>query len=102
MVFDSTIEEYAMPRIPRAPRKRSRAGTRAKSPAKLHDLVFDMEVPLNEAIDHVVALRLIGCGLTTDDRDNGRAIVTTSWAASQQLDALKDIWRKMLRIEAAG
>ncbi len=91
-----------MPGRSRAPGKRSRARAPAKPAAKIQDLVFDMEVPLNEAIDHVVALRLIGCGLTTDDRDNGRAIVTTSWAASQQLDALKDIWRKMLRIEAAG
>ena len=59
--------------------------TPAKSRAKVHDLLFDMEVPLNEAIDHVVALRLIGCGLTTLDKENGRSIVTTSWAASQQL-----------------
>ncbi len=65
----------------RAPVKRSRARTSAKPPAKVHDLVFDMEVPLNEAIDHLVALRLI----------------TTSWAASQQLDTLKDIWNRILR-----
>ncbi len=85
-----------MPGRSRAPGKRSRARTPAKPAAKIHDLVFDMEVPLNEAIDHVVALRLIGCGLTTLDKENGRAIVTTSWAASQQLDALKDIWYRML------
>ncbi len=81
----------------RAPVKRSRARTSAKPPAKVHDLVFDMEVPLNEAIDHLVALRLIGRNLTTLDKENGRAIVTTSWAASQQLDTLKDIWNRILR-----
>ena len=34
-----------------------------------------MEEPLNEAIDHVVALRLMGWGLTALDKDNGRAVL---------------------------
>ena len=49
-----------MPRARRASRKRSRAS----SLAKVRALAFAMEEPLNEAIDHVVALRLMGWGLT--------------------------------------
>jgi hypothetical protein len=85
-----------MPRARRASRKRSRAS----SLAKVRALAFDMEEPLNEAIDHVVALRLMGWGLTALDKDNGRAVLAASWEASKRLDLLKDIWEKMFRATA--
>ena len=85
-----------MPRTRRASRTRSRAPSPAKRLAKVRALVFDMEEPLNEAIDYVVALRLIGCGLAALDNDNGRAILATAWAVSKRLDALKALWGRML------
>ena len=54
--------------------------------------LLDLEVPLNNAIDHVHALSLIGQGLIAVYHDAGSAIVTTAHAASEQLDALKEVW----------
>ena len=54
-----------------------------------------MEVPLNEASDFVLALRLIGNGLVADHNCDGRAIAAAAWAASQRLDALRDIWDRI-------
>jgi len=85
-----------MPRAHRAPRRRSRALTPAKSLAKVRALVLDMEEPLNAAIDQVSALRLIGFGLTVLDDDSGRAVLAAAWAAAKRLDRLKEIWQRML------
>jgi len=82
-----------MPRTRPASRKRSRAP--AKRLTKVRAFAFVMEEPLNEAIDHVVALHLIGCGLTALDNDHGRAILATSWEASKRLDRLKELWRQI-------
>jgi len=82
-----------MPRTRPASRKRSRAP--AKRLTKVRAFAFVMEEPLNEAIDHVVALRLIGCGLSALDNDHGRAILATSWEASKRLDRLKELWRRI-------
>jgi hypothetical protein len=84
-----------MPRTKRAPGKRPRARDTAKSLAKVRDLAVDMEVPLNEASDFVSALRLMGNGLVADYNNDGKAIAAAAWAASQRLDALRDIWDRM-------
>lgn len=57
--------------------------------------LLDIEVPLNDAIDHVQALRLIGHGLIADYDDAGRPIVAIALAAEERLDALKEIWNRI-------
>jgi len=54
--------------------------------------LLDIEVPLNDAIDHVQALRLIGQGLIAEYHDAGSPIIATAHAAEERLDALKEIW----------
>jgi hypothetical protein len=54
--------------------------------------LLDLEVPLNDAIDHVQALRLIGQGLIAEYHDAGSPIIATACAAEERLDALKEIW----------
>ncbi len=55
------------------PAQRKRAGKRPRarksSGARVISLALDMEVPLNEAIDAVQALRFIGYGLTQNGGD---------------------------------
>ena len=90
-----------MPRTRRAPSKRSRAYDAARSLAKVRDLAVDMEEPLNEASDFVLALRLMGNGLVADHDSDGRAIAAAAWAASLRLDALRDIWDRMFHAAAS-
>lgn len=76
---------------------RKRVGKRLrarKSPgAKAITLALDMEVPLNEAIDAVQALRFIGYGLTHHGgEDEGRAVATIAWTACRRLEVLQEIW----------
>jgi hypothetical protein len=54
--------------------------------------LLDIEVPLNDAIDHVQALSLIGQGLIAEYHDAGSPIIATAHAAEERLDALKEIW----------
>ena len=54
--------------------------------------LLDLEVPLNDAIDFVQALRLIGHGLIAEYHDAGSPIIATAHAAEDRLDALKEIW----------
>jgi hypothetical protein len=54
--------------------------------------LLDIEVPLNDAIDHVQALRLIGHGLIAEYHDAGSPIIATARAAEARLDAVKEIW----------
>jgi len=54
--------------------------------------LLDLEVPLNDALDHVQALRLIGQGLIAEYHDAGSPIIATAHAAEERLDALKEIW----------
>jgi len=54
--------------------------------------LLDLEVPLNDAIDHVQALGLIGQGLIAEYHDAGSPIIATARAAEDRLDALKEIW----------
>ena len=61
-----------------------------------------MEVPLNDAINFVQALRLIGDGLIADHDDSGRPIAALAWAATHQLDELKRRWRRIMRRTRSG
>lgn len=82
-----------MKRVPRAPRRRMRPQKSARR--VLDDMrvkLLDIEVPLNDAIDHVQALRLIGQGLIAEYHDAGSPIIATARAAEARLDALKEIW----------
>lgn len=66
---------------------------------KLSSLALDMEVPLREASDAVHALSLMGFGLEGQGYGNeGRAIVDVASTASQRLDALDDVWRRLCDI----
>ncbi len=69
---------------------------------------LDMEEPLNDAMEFVQALRMIGNGMAADYDDNGRAIAAVARAALQRLDALEDAWsglikagQRQMRIKAA-
>jgi hypothetical protein len=60
--------------------------------------LLDIEVPLNDAIDYVQSLRLIGHGLIADYDDAGRPLVAIAYAAGERLDAVKDVWRRIHKI----
>ena len=81
-------------RSPRRPRKPARANP-AKALANMRRLALDMEEPLNDAADYVLALRLVGQGLIAIHDDAGRAIVTTAAAAARRLKALYETWDRM-------
>jgi len=79
-------------------RKRAGKRPRARKPgsAKIMALALHMEEPLNEAIDAVHALRLMGYGLTEVSGEvEGRALAAVAGTACQRLDAVKQIWRSL-------
>ncbi len=86
-----------MPGKRRAGSRRARAPRPAEPHCKVMDLALGMEVPLNDAIDCVHALRLIGHGLTADHDDAGRPITSIAWAATDRLDELKRAWAGLLK-----
>lgn len=55
---------------------------------------MDMEVPLRDAAQYVVALRLMGEGLVEHDSEQGEAVVIVASAASHRLEALREAWDK--------
>ena len=80
--------------------KRAGKRLRARKPgsARVAAVALDMEEPLNEAIDAVHALRLMGYGLTELSGEvEGRALAAIAWSACQRLDAVKQIWRSLCR-----
>ena|SRR5213593_2178865 len=99
-----------MPRRRRAPRQRSHGRSRGKRPRaqkargasaksldKVRTFALDMEEPLNDAADFVLALRLIGYGLMLHDNHDGNAIAAIAAAASERLDAAKAKWERMFK-----
>jgi hypothetical protein len=84
------------------PAQRKRVGRpmhAAKAAEKLASLSLDMEVPLNETLDAVHALRLIGHGLREFvDEYEGRAVASTAWVACQKLEAILRMWRDLCEI----
>jgi hypothetical protein len=81
-------------RSPRGRGKPSRANP-AQELARMKGLALDIEEPLNDAADYVLALRLVGEGLIAVHDDTGRAVVATAWAAAQRLEALREVWDRM-------
>jgi hypothetical protein len=65
-------------------------------------LPHHIEVPLNDAIDLVQSLRLIGNGLIADYDDAGRPIVAVARAASGRLDAVKAAWDRIFETGRRG
>ena len=62
---------------------------------EVQSLVLDIEQPLNDAADHVRALELIGHGIMLDDAGEGRAIAAIACTASDRLDRLRVIWKRL-------
>jgi hypothetical protein len=82
-----------MPRTARAPGKGPRA-PKTDLRAEVAELAFAMEEPLNDAIDYMRALSLMGYGLMgPEENEDERAIVAVAHAASARLEALQDTWR---------
>jgi hypothetical protein len=73
-----------------------------KSLDKVCSLTLDMEVPLRDATQFVLALRLIGHGLTAHDNEEGAAVAAIAWAASDRLDALRETWNKTCDVVTKG
>ena len=84
-----------MPRPRRASGKRLRVKDAQKSLAKIRGLALDMEEPLTEAAAFLVALQLIGYGLSANRDNGGDAVSTIARATSERLDALRDLWDRM-------
>lgn len=55
---------------------------------------MDMEEPLRDATQYVMALCLIGQGLRDHDSEHGDAVNAVAWHAYQRLEALTDLWNK--------
>jgi hypothetical protein len=72
----------------------------AKSLERVQSLTLDMEVPLRDAMQYVVALRMMADGLIQQDRDEGEAVSAVACAALDRLEALKALWDKTFK--AAG
>jgi len=87
--------------MPKALRARSKPPRKSARRAldDMRSMLLDVEVPLNDAIKYVQALRMIGNGLIAEYDDDGEPIVAVARAASEQLEALKKIWNG---IHAAG
>jgi hypothetical protein len=84
-----------MPRPRRASGKRLRVKNAEKSLAKVRALALDMEEPLTEAAGFLVALQLIGYGLSANRDNGGDAVSTIARATSARLDVLRDLWDRM-------
>ena len=61
------------------------------------DYTMDMEAPLREVTELVLALRLIGHGITAHDGEEGAAITTVAWQASERLETVKELWDKAFK-----
>ena len=84
------------------PAQRKRAGNRPRArkvaAAKVVELAFRMEEPLNEALDSVQALQLMGHGLTQLAGDEeGRAVAAVACTARRRLDSLQQTWRSLCK-----
>jgi len=83
-----------MPRTKRASGKRVRTTPR-RDLDRIRSLLLAIEVPLNDAIKYVQALRMIGNGLIAEYDDDGEPIVAVARAASERLDAVKATWNEI-------
>jgi hypothetical protein len=81
----------------RPPQKQRSPKVAAAALEKVRAIAFAMEEPLNEAMNFVVALRLIGDGLSANHDDDGRAVYAIAWAASERIETLKEKWKGIFR-----
>ncbi len=88
-------KDGAMPRTKKA-RKRHTRHTANALRATL-DRALDMEEPLNDAVEFVQALRIMGDGMVADDDNDGRAIAAVARAALRRLDVLEDVWSRLIK-----
>jgi hypothetical protein len=65
-----------------------------KSLDKVCSLTLDMEEPLRDTERLVTALRFMGHGMARLDSDGGEAVAHLAWAASKELETLKELWDK--------
>ena len=61
----------------------------------MRSMLLQIEVPLNDAIQYVQALRMIGSGLIAEYDDDGEPIVAVARAAGERLEAVKEIWDRV-------
>ncbi len=91
-----------MPRTRRASGKRPRTWKDDRivcPPPKLHELVWQMETPLTEAIDFVEALRLMGYGLSERGCDDGSALLRVVEAVQERLRSVEEVWVALVRAQ---
>jgi hypothetical protein len=93
--------------MPRAPARRKTARVRRKAKPRPADIVwslaFAMDEPLHDAINYVRALDLIGFGLRANGADDeADAIFVVARAASERLDTIKTMWRRLYKAAAEG
>jgi hypothetical protein len=87
---------FAMPRSSPVSRRKRRTGQSARRTLdEMRSMLLDVEVPLNDAIKYVQALRMIGSGLIAEYDDDGEPIVAVARAASERLETLKEIWNRI-------
>jgi len=80
----------------RPARRRARTSAAASRLNQVLGLAMEMEVPLNDAIDYVRAVQVIGHGMIElAGEEHGRPIVTIASAAADCLDCTKNYWRRI-------
>jgi hypothetical protein len=64
--------------------------------AEAFPLILRIEEPLTDAINYVQALYLMGFGLISHHEAGGDAIVALADETGQRLEAVKELWNRML------
>jgi hypothetical protein len=65
--------------------------------AEVAHLAFQMGPPLEEAIDFVQALELIGYSMDAAESDE-RAVITVATTAGKRLEAVQEAWRGVIKV----
>ncbi len=86
------------------PKRHAARGKHRRAPVteSLFDLSDAMETPLHRLEDLVRALEYIGFGLASLGEDGAPAVLGLAQALSENLQAVKRPWRKLLTFQAAG
>ncbi len=86
-----------MPGRRRAPAKRTRRRWPARGAADPLPPILQIEEPLLDAIYYVQALHFVGRGLLAEQDNGGEAIMAVARMASERLEAVKEMWNRMLK-----
>jgi hypothetical protein len=71
-----------------------------KAARRLRDAAFNMEEPLNHAIDIVEAIDLMGHGMIGQgNQDHGQPLATMAGLAIDHLQFVKKYWLKMVKAQ---